>query len=113
MKFLTEELGVAEAQVLKIVIRSPILLSYGIESMRGKASYLKEGLQLDDADVRTGDARVCPGIMGFMRHLPSLPYCIPNVVQHWYICVGLDLQDCFPTAIPLLSTQHHVSRFPV
>lgn len=52
MIFFTEELGVSEAQVLKILVRSPILLSYSTESMRGKRSYFEEGLQLDAKDVR-------------------------------------------------------------
>lgn len=70
MRFFTEEIGIAEAQVLKIVIRSPILLSYGIESMRGKASYLKEGLQLDEADVRTNDACAFPGVISLCDTCP-------------------------------------------
>lgn len=52
MVFFTDELGVAEAQVLKIIVRSPKLLSYSMESMRGKQSYFEEGLRLNGEDVR-------------------------------------------------------------
>lgn len=38
--------------MLKILVRSPILLSYSMESLRGKQSYFEEGLQLDAKDVR-------------------------------------------------------------
>lgn len=63
MAFFIEDIGIAEAQVLKIVIRSPILLSYSTESMRGKASYLKERLRLGDKDVRARGSCACLGTM--------------------------------------------------
>lgn len=73
--------------------------------MRGKASYLKEGLQLDDADVRTGDDCACLGIMGLCD---SYPHCLTGTAhERCTILVysrALYLQDDLPTAIPLLST---------
>lgn len=61
MDFFSSELGVAEAQVLKILVRSPILLSYSLESMRRKISYFEERLQLDANDVRMESRAHLPG----------------------------------------------------
>lgn len=112
MRFFTEEIEIAEAQVLKIVMRSPILLSYGIESMFGKASYLKEGLQLDKADVRTDDACAFPGVIALCdtcpRYHSAYGYC--TIPVRWK---ALGLQDDVLTAIALLPAQYHVSRCQV
>lgn len=51
MSFMAEELGLPEADVQKILVKSPKLLSYGVESMRDKQCYLEEGLQLGAKDV--------------------------------------------------------------
>lgn len=51
MSFMTEELGLPEAVVQKILVRSPKLLSYGVESMRDKRGYFEKGLQLGAKDV--------------------------------------------------------------
>lgn len=61
MNFFSSELGVAEAQVMKILVRSPILLSYSLESMRRKISYFEEGLQLGANDVRMESLAHLPG----------------------------------------------------
>ena len=53
MFFLQDELGVTEAQVLKMLVRSPKLLSLGVESLRRKQSYFEDGLQLNADDVRS------------------------------------------------------------
>lgn len=66
MIFLTEELGVAQSQVLKILVRSPKLLSYSMESMRGKKSYFEEGLKLDAEDVRKMTTAPTPEIYSSM-----------------------------------------------
>lgn len=55
MSFLTEELGLPGADVQKILIRSPKILSYGVESLRDKQRYLEEGLQLSAKDVSEND----------------------------------------------------------
>lgn len=73
MVFFIEELGLAEAQVLKILVRSPILLSYSMESLRGKQSYFEEGLQLDAEDVRR------------MTTTPTPEIC-SNTVSHSFCC---------------------------
>lgn len=61
MDFFSSELGVADDQVLKILVRSPILLSYSLESMRRKKSYFEEGLKLDPKDVRMESRAHLPG----------------------------------------------------
>lgn len=48
---MTQELGLPVSDVHKILVRSPKLLSYGVESMREKQCYLEEGLQLGANDV--------------------------------------------------------------
>lgn len=56
MFFLQDELGVTEAQVLKILARTPKLLSLSVESLRRKRSYFEEGLQLNADHVRSASA---------------------------------------------------------
>lgn len=53
MSFLQDELGVTDAQVLKILVRSPKLLSLGVENLRRKRTYFEEGLHLNADDVRS------------------------------------------------------------
>lgn len=55
MSYLTEELGLPEAHVQNIVVRSPKLLSYSVENMRDKQRYLEEGLKLGANDVSEND----------------------------------------------------------
>lgn len=68
MRFLTEELGVTDAQSFKMVLRSPPLLSYSTESMRGKFSYFREELHLNDGNVRTEPFVSLPDRQMFQRH---------------------------------------------
>lgn len=65
MSFMAEELGLPDADVRKILIKSPKLLSYGVESMRDKQCYLEEGLQLGAKDV---SVRQCAGWVGVVWH---------------------------------------------
>lgn len=55
ISFMTEELGLPEARVQKILVKSPKILSYGVERMRDKQCYLEEGLQLGANDVSDND----------------------------------------------------------
>lgn len=67
MSFMTEELGLPEADVQKILVKSPKLLSYGVEGMRKKQRYFEEGLQLGAKEVSVND-EIAPDGSGVVWH---------------------------------------------
>ncbi len=67
MSFLQDELGVSEAQVLRILVRAPKLLSLGVESLRRKRTYFEEALHLNADDVRSAHAASTRGTAEIAR----------------------------------------------
>lgn len=53
MSFLREEVGVEETRLRKLLVTTPVLFSYNVDSMRSKVSYLQKDLQFDSEDVST------------------------------------------------------------
>lgn len=53
MSFLRDEVGLEEIRLRKLLVTTPVLFSYNVETMRSKVSYLQEELQFDCEDVST------------------------------------------------------------